>query len=216
MAGDRIQDEAYFLTAFTKRVVGLIFAAALLVGVSAAGGNDDENSHDIRSQDNNSGEREVIARRSMQHLFSSEPVSIKPEDSIAASLLDAHDSGNTHPRFTLFATMSGEGAVGAQSATSEFLVHLREPVQAVTSTTIVSKFGGPSRRVGELDYTILVSDVEMEDASTIAIIAVNKKSGEVQGIVHKGEQKVKISQGIGEMVRQFVTVHSLVLWLSHC
>jgi hypothetical protein len=153
----------------------------------------------------------IDAQRSMQQLVSSEPIVIKPEVSIATSLLDAHNSGNTHPRFTLHASMSDDGMVGTESIASEFFVHVMEPLQAVTPTTTISEFDGPARPVGELDYTILVTDVELEDEGTISIIAVNKKSGEVQGIVHKGEKTIKISQGNGEMVSQLKTLGTAAL-----
>lgn len=96
-------------------------------------------------------------------------------------------------------------AIIGEKQHDHFVIHVREPMQAVTSSTTYSAFGGPKQPVGNLDNIVLVADTELEKVGTIAIINVNKNSGDVIGIVHKEGQDVQISQSQGQesMVRTY-------------
>ena len=84
---------------------------------------------------------------------------------------------------------------------TEYEVHVREAVPAVTSKTTISIQDSESSYVNEDDMaTILVSD---DEDGVLAFIAVEKKGGNVNGIVHKGNgEKMKFTQrGGGGKVR---------------
>ena len=144
----------------------------------------------------------------------------KPNDSIAQQLQDEHSVGNFNPTLTLHAAQvvlptENEALIDTPE---EFIIHVREPIQAVTSSTIIrrqhqrddKKLTKP-RSVGDtknasLSSTILVADVEKEKAGTIALIAVNKHTGDVNGIVQKadgdeGKRSMKLTQKFGGKVR---------------
>jgi hypothetical protein len=78
-------------------------------------------------------------------------------------------------------------------------VRVREAVPAVTSQTTTSIQDGKSNYVNEEDVaTMLVSD----EADTLALISVEKKGGNVNGIVQKNGEKMKFAQrGGGGKVR---------------
>jgi len=99
-------------------------------------------------------------------------------------------AGHGKPKFKL---------QGSKAGTSDiFEVNVRESTPAITSATTYSVNGGPKRYVkaDALDE-ILVADNDDEDetgAGTVAIIAVNKKTGDVNGIVQRGRDKTKFTQ----------------------
>jgi len=96
-----------------------------------------------------------------------------PGKSIAAAIQNAHEAG-IQPRFNLFAELAG--------SMTEYEVHVREAVPAVTSETTISFQGGNSHNVNEDNVaTMLVGD----EPGVIALIAVEKKGGKVNGIVQK-------------------------------
>ena len=133
-------------------------------------------------------------------------------ESIAQTINNEHLSGNEYPRLTLHARIlpsaptAGEtgAAVGIISAIGEgeeLEIKVREPIQAVLPTTLISEYGGPGRLVGDLPSTVLVADEE-EESGSIALVAVSKETGDVNGIVQKkgDARRWKIKQKFGEKV----------------
>lgn len=116
---------------------------------------------------------------------------LMPGSSIAQEVRNEHATGNSHPKFTL------TGEVAGQSGNA-FSIHVREPVPAVTSETTFSSFNGPKETVGNLGFTLLVADSDSdEEDGTIAIIAINDVTEEVNGIVQKKGQNMKFTQTKG-------------------
>lgn len=77
-------------------------------------------------------------------------INVAPGKSIAAAIQNAHDAG-IQPRFNLFAELAG--------SMTEYEVHVREAVPAVTSETTISFQGGNSHNVNEDNVaTMLVGD----------------------------------------------------------
>jgi hypothetical protein len=117
---------------------------------------------------------------------------ITPGQSIAAEIQNAHASGDFKPQFSLYAERVG--------SEQPFMVHVREAEPAVTSMTTVSIQDGASSHVNETDVAaMLVSD----EVGVVALIAVDKKGGKVNGIVQKDGASIKFTQkgGGGGKVR---------------
>ena len=117
---------------------------------------------------------------------------VLPGQSIAATIQDAHATGDLRPHFTL-------NAERAYFNRTNYMVRVREAVPAVTSMTTTSIENGTSIPVSEIDVaTMLVSD---EDG-VIALISVDKKGGKVNGIVQKNGESIKfVQRGGGGKVR---------------
>ena len=112
---------------------------------------------------------------------------IAPGKSIVAAIQNAHDAGTgIQPWFNFF----------AEGSTTEYEVHVREAVPAVTSETTISLQGGKSNTVNEDNVAnMLVGD----EPGVIVLIAVEKKGGKVNGIVQKKDgKKMKFKQNVGE------------------
>ncbi len=79
---------------------------------------------------------------------------------------------------------------------TEYEVHVREAVPAVTSETTISFQGGKSNNVnGDNVATTLIGD----KPGIIALIVVEKKGGKVNGTVQKKDgKKMKFKQNVGE------------------
>ena len=108
---------------------------------------------------------------------------IPPGESVAFEVQKAHAAGDVKPRFILHARRPG--------SVTDYQVQVREAVSAVTSTTTTSVRGGESSYVNEDDVaTMLVGD----ERNVIALIAVEKKGGRVNGIVQRDGEKINIAQ----------------------
>jgi hypothetical protein len=115
---------------------------------------------------------------------------ITPGQSIAAKVQDAHASGDFKPQFSLYTKRGG--------SEQPFMVHVREAEPAVTSMTTVSILDGASSHVNETHVaTMLVSD----EVGVVALVAVKKKGGKVNGIVQKDRVSIKLTQKGGGKVR---------------
>ena len=116
-------------------------------------------------------------------------INVAPGQSIADEVRNAHAKGILLPEFTLRAENAGSETI--------YEVEVREAQPAVTSKTTVSFQGGESKHVDEdaLD-TLLVSNTD----GTVALIAVEKKGGKVDGIIVRGEESVKFTQSGGQKV----------------
>ncbi|KAL9178483.1 hypothetical protein ACHAXT_001821 [Thalassiosira profunda] len=124
-------------------------------------------------------------------------------DSIAQQLEHAHQLGCLHPKLSLRADMVDDQAMQQEA---EIAINVREPIQAVTSATILREHGGRERRVGQLSNTILVADGDADagEDGTIALIKVDATTGEVDGVVQKpGREKLKLVQKRGERARAY-------------
>jgi len=107
------------------------------------------------------------------------------------------------PRFSLYAKR-------ADSDKTDYMARVREAVPAVTSKTTISIQDSESSYVNEDNVaTILVSD---DEDGVLAFIAVEKKGGNVNGIVHKGNgEKMKFTQrGGGGKVRFEYDIHTYI------
>ena len=118
-----------------------------------------------------------------------------PSDSIAEELKNEHAGGNSNPSLMLVAEVAGSS--NDTDIAGFFSVFVYEPTPAVTKKTTYSAFGGPREFVGELDHTILVADTDEEDDGTVVLLSVNKATEEVDGIVQKNGQNMKITQTKG-------------------
>ena len=113
---------------------------------------------------------------------------LDPGTSIAQEIRKEHANGNSRPMFTLHGKFRDK---------SDFAIQVREPVQAVTPETTISEYGGASNAVGELSHTLLVANMDAEESGTIALIAVDNNTDEVDGIVQKNNEKMKFKQKKG-------------------
>ena len=113
------------------------------------------------------------------------------EQSIAAEIQIAHKIGDLQPRFTLQAQLIESSNIFT-IAEVDFEVNVRVAVPAITSKTTLSIQNGTISYVNSNDVaTMLVSN---ED-DVIALIAVEKKGGQVDGIVQKKNgKKMKFRQ----------------------
>ena len=109
------------------------------------------------------------------------------------------------PKYKLHAEQSWDAG--------DFYINVKEATPAITSATTTSTNGGPSQLVSE-NYiaTLLVADTDSpEEKDTIGIIAVDKKTGNVSGIVKKGNgEDVNFFQEMGNKVR------SISMWSCNC
>ncbi|KAL7533144.1 hypothetical protein ACHAXR_005066, partial [Thalassiosira sp. AJA248-18] len=124
---------------------------------------------------------------------------ITPNDSIAQAVRDAGNNGST--------TNNGKAKLKLQGAKSgggggKFEINVRESTPAITMATSISLNGGTKSYVNEDDMaTILVSDLDDDeevDDGSVAIIAVDKKTDDVNGIIDKGGAKMKFTQKKGK------------------
>ena len=108
--------------------------------------------------------------------------------------LKGSGSGNKKkkPKFKLHGKKAG--------GSGDFEVDVIEATPAITSATTISVNGGKSKNVNEdVIATVLVSDSEVE-GDVIAIIAVDKQTGAVNGIVQRAGKKTKFTQKKGSEV----------------
>lgn len=129
-------------------------------------------------------------------------LTIASDESIADQIQAAHANvsvnifGNEKPKYKLHAEQSWDAG--------DFYINVKEATPAITSATTTSTNGGPSQLVSE-NYiaTLLVADTDSpEEKDTIGIIAVDKKTGNVSGIVKKGNgEDVNFFQEKGNKVR---------------
>ena len=132
-------------------------------------------------------------------------LNVRPEQSIAAEVQNAHAQGNSRPKFTPHAEVAG--------AETNFEVNVREAVPAVTSQTTTSIGNGKSRSENGRDVaTLLIAD----QPGAFAVIAV-EGGGRVNGIIKNGNEKaVQFTQNgeggkvslYGEMEAQSAIHHS--------
>lgn len=116
---------------------------------------------------------------------------LTPGNSVAEEVRNEHSKGNIHPKFTLTGEIAGMSG-------REFSIHVRETTPAVTPSTTYGTGDGQIHQVGELGYTLLVTDTEAEEDGTIALIAVDKATDNVNGIVQKATgEKMKFVQTKG-------------------
>lgn len=134
-------------------------------------------------------------------------LTIASDESIALQIQAAHASGGSSnifgndemPRFKLHAEQSW-------GTTGDFSVSVKEATPAITAATTTSTNDGPARPVNEQHMaTLLVADTSSaEEKNTIAMIAVDKRTGNVNGIVNKGNgENVNFFQMMGAKVRFF-------------
>jgi hypothetical protein len=87
---------------------------------------------------------------------------------------------------------------------TDYEVRVRVATPAVTSNTTISVNGGESKYIDEDDIAImLVSD---EPDSAIVLISVEKKGGNVDGIIHKDGEKIKLTQKSGGITQALAVV----------
>jgi hypothetical protein len=109
---------------------------------------------------------------------------LMPSESISAKINSERVRSGSKPHYRLHAERAGSNA-------TEYMARVREAVPAVTSQTITIIQDGKSKYVNQDDVaTILVSD----EADVLALIAVEKKGGNVNGIVQKNGEKIKFTQ----------------------
>jgi hypothetical protein len=109
---------------------------------------------------------------------------VMPSESISATIHNKRVRSDFKPRYSLYAER-------ADSNETEYMARVREAVPAVTSQTITMIQDGKSSYVNQDDVaTILVSD----EADVLALIAVEKKRGNVNGIVQKNGGTMKFTQ----------------------
>mmetsp|Transcript_26375 Transcript_26375/g.43165 ORF Transcript_26375/g.43165 Transcript_26375/m.43165 type:complete len:176 (-) Transcript_26375:373-900(-) len=102
------------------------------------------------------------------------------------------DETPKQPKFKLHGKKAG--------GSSEFEVNVKETTPAITSATTVSVNGGKPKNINEdVIATVLVADNEVE-GHTFAIIAVDKQTGNVNGIVQRGKDKTNFTQKKGSEV----------------
>lgn len=139
-------------------------------------------------------------------------LTITSDESIALQIQTAHANGSNifgndeKLRYKLHAEQSW-------GATSEFFVNVKEATPAITSATTTSTNDGPARPINDKRIaTLLVADTDSADEkNTIAMIAVDKRTGNVNGIVNKGNgENVNFFQQMGNKVRLY---YSLVVFL---
>ena len=132
-------------------------------------------------------------------------LTISPDQSIAIEVQNAHNFGASNifgndekPRYKLHAEKSW--------GTGDFFINVKEATPAITPATTTSTNDGPKHRVnGDHMATLLVADTDsVEDRNTIAMIAVDRRTGNVNGIVNKGNgEMVNFFQEKGNKVRSF-------------
>ena len=135
-------------------------------------------------------------------------LTIASDESIALQIQTAHASNNSGginifgtnvetPRYKLHAEQAwGSGG--------EFYINVKEATPAITSSTTTSTNGGPARSVNDHHMaTLLVADTDSaEEGNTVAVIDVDKRTGNVSGIVNKENgEKLNFFQENGNKVR---------------
>ena len=75
-----------------------------------------------------------------------------------------------------------------------------EATSAVTPETTISTLDGHVQPVGDMGYSLLIADPTVEDnMGTVAMLSVNTKTNEVQGIIQRSKEKaIKIKQKNGK------------------
>jgi hypothetical protein len=135
-------------------------------------------------------------------------LTIASDESIALQIQTAHANNNSGgvnifgtnvetPRYKLHAEQAwGSGG--------DFYINVKEATPAITSATTTSTNGGPARSVNDHHMaTLLVADTDsVEERNTVAVIAVDKRTGNVSGIVNKENgEKFNFFQENGNKVR---------------
>ena len=119
---------------------------------------------------------------------------IAPDDSIADAVRNERLQGNKKSRFSIKSKMRGKNYGG-----KTFDVDVVEADPAVTSQTTISTLDGHVQPVGDMGYSLLVNDMTENDKGTVAILFVNLRTNEIQGVVKKKDQKgMKIRQNKGK------------------
>ncbi|KAL7530536.1 hypothetical protein ACHAXR_003545, partial [Thalassiosira sp. AJA248-18] len=140
--------------------------------------------------------------RSLYGTSAADSIPLMAEASIAETVNSEHASGNTNPRLVLHADVAE-----AESDLLDFVIQVKEPVQAVTAATKIIEIDGSEWLVGDsMENTVLVADMDAEKVSTFAIIQVNKETGVSDGIAIKAGQAMQITQNMGEKVRSLFDV----------
>lgn len=135
---------------------------------------------------------------------------LAPHESIHRYLREENEAGNTRPKVTLVAgTRRFRG--NSEDAT-EYELELIQVPSAVSPKTTYSIHGGPNLPIGDLGIKFLVPDKpvfgndddsnsSVQNATTFALISVDDKSEEVNGIAKRtGEKAMSIQQANGESV----------------
>lgn len=143
-------------------------------------------------------------------------LTISSDESIALQIQTAHanisrgrnifgTSNDAKPRYKLHAEQLWEERTTTGGGGGEYYINVKEATPAITSATTTSTSGGPHRSVNDYDMaTLLVADTDSaeEETDTLAVIAVDKSTGNVRGIVNKenGEETMNFIQDMGNKV----------------
>lgn len=131
---------------------------------------------------------------------------IKPWDDIATAI--SGDASDTKATFTILGSHMDFGMndilppdVEASIEESTFSFEVSVATPAVTADTLIHDEEGNLVRMGELSYTLLVASPADRDSGTMALISVDHKTGETNGIVQKKDLKaMHISQNMGRSI----------------
>jgi hypothetical protein len=84
---------------------------------------------------------------------------------------------------------------------STFSFEAKVAKQAVTADTLIRDEEGNLVRMGEVDYSLLVASPTDRDSGTVALISVDRKTGETNGFVQKkGAKAMHIRQNKGRSI----------------
>jgi hypothetical protein len=131
---------------------------------------------------------------------------VKPWDDIVTAIeSDAVDAGAT---FTISASQVDFGQdsilppdVEASVEESTFTFDVKVATPAVTADTLIRDEEGNLVRMGEVAYSLLVASPTDRDSGTIALISVDHKTGETNGVVQKkGAKAMHIHQSKGRSI----------------
>ncbi len=99
---------------------------------------------------------------------------------------------------------------GKAGGSDRFKINVREVTSAVTASTSILSNGGAKKYINEDDMaTILVNDSDEEIDGVIAVIAVDKKTDDVNGYVEKAGKKMKFTQKKGKEVSAILFMHTM-------
>ena len=120
---------------------------------------------------------------------------LKPQESIANAVANAHANGNARPHLTITADIAG--------ASETVSYNVREAESAVTAETTISTSNGDIKHVNPNDIaTIMVSD-QIEEY--MALLAVDTTDDTAHGIVKSMNGKnMKITQNTNEQVSNVI------------
>lgn len=132
--------------------------------------------------------------------------SIKPWDDIVTAIeSDAFDAKATytisasHMDFSQDAILPPDVEASIDESTFSFEVNVATP--AVTADTLIRDEEGNLVRMGELAYSLLVPSTVDRESGTMALISVDHKTGETNGVVQKkGSKAMHIHQNKGRSI----------------